>query len=105
MEEIKRYINQDGILMGKDTDFQIGYVVATPEQVIELEANQIHDLIKINAQIELDKTDLVALRCLKAGVKFPLDWQTYTKSLRDIVSGIDTISTTLPIIPSYPAGT
>lgn len=62
-------------------------------------------LLKSNAQIELDKTDLVALRCWKANVAYPTAWQTYTTALRAIVSGTDTTSTVLPTMPSYPAGT
>ncbi len=54
------------------------------------------------AQVALDATDTTALRCFKAGVAFPVEWQTYVKALRDIVrSG----KGDLPVRPSYPAGT
>lgn len=54
------------------------------------------------AQAALDKTDSVAIRCLKAGVAFPSEWQTYVTSLRAIVnSGTGA----MPTQPDYPAGT
>lgn len=57
------------------------------------------------AQIALTKSDLVAMRCFKAGVAYPSAWQNYTDALRAIINGTDTTSTVLPSIPSYPAGT
>lgn len=57
------------------------------------------------AKTQLAVTDMVALRCLKAGVAYPPDWQTHTIALRNIAAGIDTTSTSLPITPAYPAGT
>ncbi|HEY6020582.1 MAG TPA: hypothetical protein VIY48_12035 [Candidatus Paceibacterota bacterium] len=61
--------------------------------------------LKKSAIIALDKTDMVAIRCIKAGVVFPADWQSYTQSLRAIVNGTDTTTTTIPVAPAYPAGT
>ena len=60
---------------------------------------------QIKAQELLDKSDLVAIRCLKAGIAFPADWQSYVSELRGIIdsnSGDATIS--LPIKPTYPMG-
>lgn len=54
------------------------------------------------SQSALDKSDLVANRCFKAGVAFPSDWQTYVTALRAIVSSG---TGTIPTKPSYPVGT
>lgn len=56
------------------------------------------------AQSALDKTDMTALRCFKAGKAFPSDWQAYVAALRAIVTGPST-TTALPGMPDYPAGT
>jgi hypothetical protein len=54
------------------------------------------------ALVALDTSDTTALRCFKAGVAFPVEWQNYTASLRGIVkSDIGPI----PARPAYPAGT
>ncbi|MBS1170014.1 MAG: hypothetical protein H6R01_932 [Burkholderiaceae bacterium] len=58
------------------------------------------------AQAALDATDMVALRCFKAGVAFPDAWGGYVETLRAIVradSGDPAQS--LPAQPDYPAGT
>ena len=53
------------------------------------------------AQEELDRSDLVALRCFKAGIAFPPEWVTYCESLREIVrTGVGP----LPQRPEYPQG-
>ena len=57
----------------------------------------------LSVQAELDRTDLVAIRCIKAGVAFPTEWQTYTTDLRALLSS--TTAGTLPTPPAYPAGT
>lgn len=54
------------------------------------------------AQAMLDKSDMVALRCLKAGVAFPSDWQDFVTACRDIVNGG---SDPVPSTPTYPDGT
>lgn len=64
-----------------------------------------HQQLQASAATALDATDMVCLRCYKAGVAFPAAWQTYTTELRAIVNGTDTTSTTLPSQPAYPAGT
>jgi hypothetical protein len=47
-----------------------------------------------------------AIRCFKAGVAFPPDWQTYCSELRAIVNGTaNPMPTILPTQPAYPAGT
>lgn len=61
--------------------------------------------LKTQAANALPETDMVCLRCYKAGVPFPASWQTYTTGLRNIANGTDTTSTALPTKPAYPAGT
>jgi len=67
--------------------------------------DEIHQAFIATAQTALDKTDAVAIRCLKAGVAFPVEWQSYVSALRNIVSVSDITSTSLPVMPSFPAGT
>lgn len=55
------------------------------------------------AKAALDASDRVAIRCIKAGVGYPADWQTYDAALRAIVAG--GTATALPTMPAYPAGT
>lgn len=57
------------------------------------------------AMSELEASDLVALRCFKAGIKFPAAWKTYVSQLRAIVSayGGDS-SQPLPDRPDLPDG-
>ncbi len=62
--------------------------------------------VQQQAKSALDASDMVALRCFKAGVAFPLDWQTYTTTLRSIVNGTASpLPTALPAQPAYPSGT
>lgn len=58
------------------------------------------------AQAALDRTDAVALRCWKAGLAFPEEWQIYTNALRAIVRASDFDSgRSLPEQPVFPADT
>ncbi len=57
---------------------------------------------KILAQTALSKSDLVALRCVKAGIQFPLIWRIYISELRAIINGG---TGPLPTQPEYPEGT
>lgn len=59
---------------------------------------------RIGAQTALDRSDMTALRCFKAGVAFPSDWKAYVIALRAIVAGEPT-SIALPTQPAFPAGT
>ena len=69
-------------------------------------ADQLWSEYKAKAQLLLDATDLVALRCWKAGVPYPTEWLIYTNKLRDIVrSTSGNPCNTFPDIPAYPAGT
>lgn len=59
-------------------------------------------LMKDLAYDALAKSDMTALRCIKAGIAFPLEWQEYVANLREIFqTGIGS----LPEQPSYPEGT
>ena len=85
-----------------------GLTLLTAAQVAAAQAptaQQLHQQLQAQAADALSKTDIVAGRCFKAGIAFPSAWQTYTVALRAIVSGTDTISTSLPTQPAYPAGT
>lgn len=53
------------------------------------------------ARLALERTDSVALRCLKAGIPFPAEWAKYTKELRKIVT---TEGGEIPKQPDYPIG-
>ena len=77
----------------------------TPNPVPAPTAEQQWAEYQAKAQAALDKTDMVALRCLKAGVTFPAAWQTYAKELRNIVSASTGNTGTLPVQPEFPEGT
>jgi hypothetical protein len=55
-----------------------------------------------NAKVALYTSDMVSIRCYKAGIAFPVEWQNYTATLRSIVS---TETGTMPAQPAYPEGT
>lgn len=55
------------------------------------------------AKQALVDSDTVFIRCGKAGVPWPNEWQQYVEALRAIVGGIST-ATELPTRPQYPAG-
>lgn len=52
----------------------------------------------------LDRTDKVYIRCGKAGVAWPTEWQDYVVALRAIVADPTSVES-LPAAPAYPAGT
>ena len=68
------------------------------------EKTVIRNIKNINRECKsaLEKSDAVAIRCVKAGVVFPADWKTYVTSLRAIVNGG---AGPLPAQPAYPVGT
>lgn len=58
------------------------------------------------AVAELEFSDRVAVRCLKAGVAYPNEWLSRDNTLRDIVrSASGDHLQPLPTRPAYPAGT
>ncbi len=64
-------------------------------------ANASTDL-KAQVKVLLDASDLVFIRCGKAGVAWPSEWQAYVVLLRAIV---DSGAGDIPVKPSYPANT
>lgn len=54
---------------------------------------------------ELKRNDAVLLRCLKAGVAYPAEWQAYDAALRAIVRAESGDADAKPQRPAYPAGT
>jgi len=54
------------------------------------------------AKEELKKSDVVATRCVKAGVTYPDDWLSRDVILRSIANGEDR---EIPNTPDYPEGT
>ena len=52
----------------------------------------------------LQRTDVVASRCYKAGVAFPAAWLAYVAALRAIVAN-PASAAELPAAPLYPEGT
>ncbi len=58
------------------------------------------------AQAALTKSDMVAIRCVKAGVVFHDKWLAYVQALRAIVAAPSgDAAQPLPAQPPYPAGT
>ncbi len=85
----------------------------TPAQITAVETvYAAHDPTKVDlkvaAQAKLDAMDAPggpAIRCFKAGIAFPADWQTYCVALRAIVNGTaNPMPTEMPPAPAYPAG-
>lgn len=75
----------------------------TPEEIAQY-AVQKKESNKYVAQIHLDNSDTVALRCFKAGVTFPADWQAWSTHCRNVIRGTVDLDETLK--PSqYPTGT
>lgn len=75
---------KDGVLISIET------IIPTKEDKI------------LSAKRELEATDIVAIRCVKAGVPFPSEWKNYSDTLRSIVSGSEV---EVPVKPEYPGGT
>ncbi|MFX5793239.1 hypothetical protein ABTD98_19420, partial [Acinetobacter baumannii] len=59
---------------------------AEAAQLLEPSAAQLWRAVQLQARTALDSSDLVAIRCAKAGVKYPAEWQEYDAALRAIVS-------------------
>lgn len=67
--------------------------VENPARVLKKAADE--------ALLLLGKSDLVAIRCFKAGVPFPADWVNYSEELR---AALRSGATVLPIKPTFPSG-
>lgn len=59
--------------------------------------------LMLSARAALTITDAVFIRCGKAGVAWPTEWQAYVVALRAIVTS-PASATELPTQPAYPAG-
>ena len=79
--------------------------IADADALAFLAAANAPNVLKGAAKTALNKSDTTALRCFEAGIPLPTAWTAYRKALREIYSGADTVSTTLPAQPPYPAGT
>ncbi len=71
-------------------------------QTREKTADEVASELKSAAMSALAKSDVVALRCIKAGVAFPVEWQDYVVELRHVVNGVAVV---MPVVPNFPAGT
>lgn len=87
-----------GTIVEMAADEEAAFLAA---QVEAKSAQERSDLIS-KAQIALDKSDLTAIRCFKAAVPFPSEWQSYVTYLRAISSSG---TGSLPDQPPYPIGT
>lgn len=96
--ETDRPTDTELIVEGFSIDETYTQVWNTRVKTAEEFSNELRD----QALQALNVSDMVAIRCIKAGVSFPLEWQEYVGDLRDVVNDI---STTLPIKPEYPIGT
>jgi hypothetical protein len=75
-------------------------------QKLLLSAASKTNLYKQAAARALKKADMVAIRCLKAGVEYPVVWHNYDIALRAIISNTSPDTTKpLPTAPPYPVGT
>lgn len=77
----------------------------TAEEIAAAEAVYnagLSERLKTAAKQALLKSDDTAIRCVKAGVTFPQDWQDYVTTLREIVR---TGAGEIPKQPDYPEGT
>lgn len=101
------FLSSEDVANGGKQYLPTGYVEITDTEVKAilnppLTPKQISENRIITAKEELKVSDMVAIRCIKANVSFPEDWQTYVTALRDITNGI---GTTIPTRPNYPIGT
>lgn len=104
------FLSAQDVLNGWQAKLPAGTIAITDQQAIAIQnapptSTQLHALLVESAKASLDVSDRVCLRCYKANVTFPAAWQAWTVSLRNIVNGTDTNSTSLPTQPAYPAGT
>ena len=106
---------------GKLHQIDENFTSLLPPDCEEIEESEYEDLVVKNntpsgaqlwadyrakAQAALDKTDLICLRCYKAGVAYPAEWLDYTNELRAIIRATSGDSTSgLPVAPNYPSGT
>lgn len=83
----------------QDVQLYIEAFEAEQERLRQLKLTSADEDLKNQALILLDKSDKVAIRCIKAGTSFPSEWMKYVEDLRAVVKGE---SATLPNMPKYP---
>lgn len=84
------------------TGFTVNAQYVQVWQTREKTAEELSGELKGQAFSALVKSDLVAIRCVKAGTPFPVDWWEYVTELRAIMNGA---AGPLPGQPEYPEGT
>lgn len=62
------------------------------------------DLARNQRSPLLTESDIVAVRCFKANIPFPTEWDTYVRALRDITTQEDPNNLVWPNKPSLPNG-
>ena len=67
----------------------------------EKTSDELAEETKAQAHSQLIASDLVAIRCIKAGIVFPDVWKEYIVNLRKVISGE---LNELPVQPEYPEG-
>lgn len=91
----------DLLIVPADTD-NVKWIESDLLPALYVSPEQQEAELKAQIQVILDKTDSVALRCLKAGVPFPTNWQEFVATLRSLYSSG---TGTIPETPAYPSGT
>ena len=92
----------DDTATDKVTGFHIDETYTQVWDIVAKTQAELDQELKAQAYQALNTSDMVALRCIKANVAFPADWQTYVADLRAVVSGASSV---LPVQPAYPVGT
>lgn len=88
--------------VGKDETFSDAQPAPTSAQI----AAEAWGAYQQQSILALEKSDMVALRCVKAGVAFPSTWQTFVAQHRAIIAAATGDPTApQPVMPAYPAGT
>lgn len=102
------YIVQDGVVIGRvfggaeDPLEGQTFVPCRDVSTVVIGAPAPDPLVP-DARDALARSDMVAMRCLKAGVAFPPEWQDYVVALRVVLRGDS--SAALPDQPAFPEGT
>ena len=81
------------------------WVESIDRPTIYVSSEQAAELLRLQAMQALTKSDTTVIRCYSAGIQIPEEWQIYRNQLRDIATGKDTNSTSLPATPAYPENT
>lgn len=97
-----------GVIQWELTDSGEWAGYETPEELPArlTENNGAWNAYRARANDELEKSDMVAFRCFKAGVGFPPEWREYVDALRVIVAApVGDATAPFPVKPVYPVGT